>query len=126
MTDFRSSRHDEWDGVTERRRISAIPGSPGDPITREYLDEALAHNRHSTKEYINTKITELEGMIRAGFPGGDPVAHCAVHQGYIDEAAERRAFWKSVFEKIATGAIYAAVVAVAMATWQWIKSEATR
>lgn len=126
MTDFRTSRHaEDWDGITERRsRPAAIPGNPGDPITREYLEDALTRNRHSTKEYINTKVTELEELIRAGFPDGDPIAHCAVHKGYIQEAADRKAFWRGVFEKIATGTIYAAVIAVATAVWTWIKSEA--
>ena len=122
--DFKPSKHaEDLDGYTERRTV-ATPGLPGDPVTREYLDEALQKNRHATREFVGNKFSELEELIRAGFPYGDPVAHCKVHEGLITKAEERRAFWKSVAEKIATGAIYTAVIAVATAVWTWIKSEA--
>lgn len=101
-------------------------GDPNAPVTREYLDAALKLNRHSTRDFVGGQIGELKDLIKSGFPGGDPVAHCAVHQSYIDEAKERRAFWKSVIEKIATGAIYTAVIAVATAVWTFIKSEAQK
>ena len=124
MTDFRQSRHSEdWDGYTERRS-AASAGNSGDPVTREYLDEALQKNRHSTREFVGNKFSELEELIRAGFPYGDPVAHCKVHEGYMRRAEDRAAFWKSVWEKVATGMIYAAVVAVGTAVWQYVKSEA--
>lgn len=128
MTDFRHSQHaDDWDGYTERRAMPPLPaGDPNAPVTREYLDAALKLNRHSTRDFVGGQIGELKDLIKSGFPGGDPVAHCAVHQSYIDEAKERKAFWKSVFEKIATGAIYTAVLAVATAVWTWIKSEAAK
>ena len=126
MNSKHSRPADDWDGFAEHRtvgtQVAQVP--PGEPVTREYLDEALTKNRHATREFVGNKFSELEGLIRAGFPHGDPVAHCKVHDGYIQEAAERRAFWKSVVEKIATGAIYTAVIAVATAVWTWIKSEA--
>ena len=125
MTDFRNSRHaEDWDGFTERRTIPVPPGNPGDPVTREYLDEALTKNRHATREFVGNKFSELEELIRDGFPNGDPTSHRKVHEGYIQQAEDRRAFWKSVFEKIATGAIYTAVIAVATAVWTFIKAEA--
>lgn len=123
--DFKPSRHaEEWDGFTERRSVVMPAGNPSDPVTREYLDEALKINRHSTRDFVGGKFAELEELIRAGFPHGDPASHRKVHEGYIQQAEERRAFWKSVFEKIATGAIYTAVIAVATAVWTFIKSEA--
>lgn len=125
--DFKPSRPaDDWDGFAEHRtvgtQVAQVP--PGEPVTREYLDEALAKNRHATREFVGNKFSELEELIRDGFPNGDPASHRKVHEAYIQEAAERRAFWKSVVEKIATGAIYTAVIAVATAVWTWIKSEA--
>ena len=116
----------DWDGYTERRHVPTPPAPPGSPLTREYLDEALSKNRHATREFVGNKFEELEELIKSGFPNGDPVSHCKVHEGLITKAEERRAFWKSVFEKIATGAIYTAVIAVATAVWTWIKSEAVK
>lgn len=122
--DFKPSRHaDNWDGI-ERRTVVAPPGNPGDPVTREYLDEALKVNRHSTREFVGNKFSELEELIRDGFPEGNTTKHREVHEGCMRRAEDRAAFWKSVLEKIATGAIYTAVIAVAAAVWTWIKSEA--
>ena len=124
--DFKPSRHaDNWDGI-ERRTVAAPLGNPGDPVTREYLDEALKVNRHSTREFMGNKFTELEELIRDGFPEGNTTKHREVHEGYMRRAEDRAAFWKSVLEKIATGAIYTAVIAVATAVWTWIKSEANK
>ena len=117
----------EWDSYGVAPTAPPAPAAPpGSPLTREYLDEALLKNRQATREFVGHKFEELEELIKSGFPGGDPVAHCEVHQTYIDEAKERRAFWKSVLEKIATGAIYTAVIAVATAVWTWVKSEAVK
>lgn len=132
MTDFRPSQQhttSDWDGYTERRSVGTHlvpPGGPGDPVTREYLDEALRQNRHATRDFVAGKFVELESLIRDGFPGGDPTTHRRVHEGYIRDADDRAALWKSVKEKIVSGAVYAALVAVAMAVWQWIKSEAQK
>ena len=125
MTDFRHSRQHEaeWDGYTERRSVASA-GSPGDPVTREYLDNALRENRHSTREFVGNKFSELEELIRDGFPDGNTTKHREVHEGFMRRAEDRAAFWKSVWEKIATGMIYAAVVAVGTAVWQYVKSEA--
>ena len=131
MTDFRNSRQgSDWDGYTERRsgnigtQVAQVP--PSEPVTREYLDEALRQNRHATRDFVGGKFGELETLIRDGFPGGDPATHRRVHEGYIKDAEDRAALWKSVKEKIVSGAVYAALVAVAMALWQWIKSEAQK
>ena len=71
MTDFKHSRQHEaeWDGYTERRSVVSA-GNPNDPVTREYLDNALRENRHSTREFVGNKFSELEGMIHTGSPGG--------------------------------------------------------
>jgi len=123
--DFKASQHtDPWDGFTERRTVAGAPGNPGDPVTREYLDAALRDNRHATREFVGNKFSELEELIRDGFPYGDPTSHRKVHEVLIDRAEKRQAFWRSVFEKVATGGIYAALIAVGTAVWQYVKSEA--
>jgi len=115
--DFKPSRHDEWDGISERRRTAVPAGNPDDPVTREYLEDALMRNRHSTKEYINTKVTELEELIRDGFPNGDPRSHREVHETYIKESEEKSALWKSVREKLISGGVMAAVGFIVVALW---------
>lgn len=124
--DFQHSKH-EWDGLTERRAPPPLPaGDPGEPITREYLDAALKHNRHATREFVGAQIADLKLLIQDGFPNGDLASHRKVHEGYIQKAEDRNKFWRNVWEKVATGAIYAALVAIGTAVWQYIKAEARR
>lgn len=122
MTDFRPSRqHDaDWDGYTERRaaRVAADgSGDPNRPVTKAELMEALRDHRHSTREFIATKFTELEELIRDGFPDGDPRGHREVHEGYISRAADRAALWKSLREKLVSGGVMAAVGFILVAVW---------
>jgi hypothetical protein len=88
------------------------------------LDEALRINRHSTREFVSGEFAKLEDLIREGFPYGDPSSHRKVHETLIQKAEDRNKFWRGVWEKVATGAIYAALISVATAVWQYIKSEA--
>ena len=116
--DFKQSRHsDEWDGYTERRNVSA-PGNPADPVTREYLDKALKENRHSTREFVGNKFSELEEMIKDGFPGGDTRGHREAHEILIKDAAERAAMWKNIRDKLLSGAVIAALIAVGKIVWE--------
>lgn len=116
--DFRQSRHaDDWGG-TERRTVAAPPGNPGDPVTREYLDEALQKHRHSTREFVGNKFSELEEMIKDGFPDGDTRGHREAHEVLIKDAAERAAMWKSIRDKLLSGAVIAALIAVGKIVWE--------
>lgn len=130
MPGLRQSRQPDadWDGRTENRnagtQVTDGSGDPNRPVTKAELHEALRDHRHSTREFIGTKFAELEEMIRDGFPYGDPASHRKVHEVLIDKAEKRQAFWRNVWEKVATGGIYAALVAVGTAVWQYVKSEA--
>ena len=119
MTDFRHSQHaDDWDGYTERRAPPTLPpGDPNAPVTREYLDAALKINRHSTREFVAGQIGELKLMIQDGFPDGDTRGHREAHEGVIRRAAERDALWKSLREKVVSGAVIAALISLGKLLW---------
>lgn len=131
MTDFRSTLSSDWDGIDRRRaprdqyeekRIEHS-GNPQDPITREYLDQALSDWRHSSREYFNTHFIRLEELIRDGFPEGDPSAHRKVHECYIAKANKRSEMWDSVFKQILSGGVWAGLMAVGTALWIVFKAE---
>ena len=125
MPGFGDSKHatpPEWDGYTERRTAPVPPGNPGDPVTREYLDKALRESRHSTRDFVGGQIADLKALIQDGFPDGDTRAHREVHERWIDRAADRAALFKSIREKLAVGAVYAAAILVAKSVWEHVTS----
>lgn len=119
-TDRRKPPHDHYD---EQRVIHSSPGNPGDPITREYLDQALADWRHASREYFNTHFIRLEELIRDGFPDGDPGRHREVHEGYIQRAKNKSEMWQAVLKQVVTGTVWAGLLAVASGLWVVFKAE---
>lgn len=131
MADFKPSKHDEWDGETERRALARAtlppppppPPPPGAPVTQEELVEALRLHRHNDREFICVKFAELEELIRDGFPDGDPASHRKVHEGYIKDAANRSEMWRAVWKQVLTGTVWATMVFLAGAILLAVKTE---
>lgn len=125
--DFQPSTHEKpWDGVTDRReyQVGLIPKpSGGEPVTREYLDHALAEWKVASREYFNGHFSRLEKKIEDGFPDGDPTAHRAVHEGYIKRAKDRNDLWQAVLKQVVTGTVWAGVLAISAALWIAFKAE---
>lgn len=68
---------------------------------------------------MDARFDELERMLSAGFPAGDMGAHRKVHEGYIQEAEDRRRFWTSIKEKLVTAFLTSAMFMVIAAVWQY-------
>lgn len=73
--------------------------------------------------YIDNRIDE---KMAEAFVNGDPVQHKAEHQELINAAMERKALWKSVREKVLSGGIWAAILFLGTAGWEWIKREVSK
>ena len=71
---------------------------------------------------LEAKIAELHKKIDSGFPDGDLVEHRKVHENYIKQVAERAALWKSVREKTVTGIVWAGLMLIGSALWEFIKA----
>lgn len=71
---------------------------------------------------LEAKIADLHKKIESGFPDGDLVEHRKVHENYIKHAAERAALWKSVREKTVTGIVWAGLMLIGSALWEFIKA----
>ena len=115
MTDPTTTRPPERTG-DERRTTN-----PDDCVTHAQLDRRLEFGRTAMIQHFDDRFDGLESLIKSGFPGGDPRRHCEVHEGFIQDAEDRRALWKSVREKTITGGVYALAGFVAMAVWEAIK-----
>ena len=119
-----------WDGINRRaprpgRAVDDDGAGTGDCAAvcfdsmRAYLDEAQGNLiRHFDERFSN-----VETLIRSGFPQGDPAAHRAVHEGYIEQAAKRRRMWDNIVEKTVTGSVWVAIAWIAAALWSHFKNE---
>ena len=100
-------------------------------VDKRILDAIEKHemdNSHTITEIhhfltsISKQISALESQIKSGFPMGDPVTHRLVHENYIKEANAKAKIWEDVQSKVVTGAIWAALLAIAAASWSDIKN----
>ena len=119
MPDFHRTRPPaiDWDGATERRTPD-----PDDYVTHAELDRRLDQGRKVMIAHFDDRFDALENLIKSGFPNGDPRKHCEVHEGFIADAADKRALWKSVREKTLTGGVYSALGFLLLAVWEAIKT----
>lgn len=69
---------------------------------------------------VNRRVDDLERRFAEAFPGGDHVGHCRYHRLMIDDIAERKKLRQAVTEKTVAGLIWAILVGLAIACWQYI------
>lgn len=75
---------------------------------------------------LNRRVDELERQFKEAFPHGDYAGHCRYHEIQIEILLARRKLIAAVTEKTIGGIVFAIVVAVALALWQWVKDEVKR
>ena len=114
MSDFSRTRPPpDWTGP-ERRK-------PGDFVTREEMESRLQEGRKTMTDHFDERFDDLERVLRDGFPGGNPAKHREVHEGFMQEAADARALWKSVKEKSITSGVWAGLGLLLLAVWEYLK-----
>lgn len=63
---------------------------------------------------------DIEKRFADAFPGADHVGHCRYHQLMIEDLAERKKLRQAVMEKTVAGLIWAVLMGLAIAAWQYI------
>ena len=103
---------------------SGFPPTQQQPERRKaaVTHEDLEEGRKFMAAHFDDRFDALEKLIREGFPNGDPRSHREVHEGYIKDAADRAALWKSIRDKLITSAVYAGALLIASAVWEHITS----
>jgi hypothetical protein len=71
---------------------------------------------------LKEQVNELKIGAGAGFPNDDPLAHRRVHEHYIKEAQERDAMVRGTKHKVLELSVWAGVLLVANALWDYIKA----
>ena len=89
---------------------------------RNHFDTKLAE----IKAHFDARFDEQAKVLRSAFPDGDLDGHRRAHQTVIAAAADRATLWKSVREKTISGSIWAGIVLLAAALWEYIKDQVKR
>lgn len=119
-----------WDGVEERRAFQP-PGECGTCISaiERYIDQRLTANSEAHRKYFDEKLDGLleaiEAAIAAGFPEGDAAAHRKVHEGYIRDAAEWRAFKAKLLAEVAKVVVIGCLAVGGGWIWFGFKADVT-
>lgn len=66
---------------------------------------------------------DMEKRFADAFPGGDHVGHCRYHTLMIEHLEERRKLRIAVQEKTISGLLWAAIVGLGIAAWQYLKGQ---
>lgn len=84
---------------------------------------AEATTQEDRLEELERWRSDMEKRFADAFPGGDHVGHCRYHDLMIEDIDSRKRLRQAVMEKTVSGLVWAFVVAVAIAGWQWIKAQ---
>lgn len=67
--------------------------------TLDELKAAHADTRNMIEDHMKGD-DHLLGVIRSAFPGDDPEGHRRYHEALIDEAVQRKEFWRKLFFEV--------------------------
>jgi len=67
--------------------------------------------------------SDMEKRFAEAFPAGDHIGHCRYHALMIEDIDARKKLRRAVLEKSIAGLVWAAMVALGIAVWQYIKSQ---
>lgn len=68
---------------------------------------------------------DIERRFAEAFPGGDHIGHCRYHSLMIERNEELRRLRAAILEKTVAGLVWAVLVGVAIAGWNYV-SESIR
>lgn len=83
-------------------------------------DEAMTDERI---ESLERRMDVVEKTLTEAFPQGDHVGHRRYHELMIEQIEERRRLRRAVLEKSIAGLVWAAIVALGVAVWAYLKAQ---
>ena len=89
---------------------------------KQHFDAKL----NEVKTHFDARFDEQNKALKSAFPDGDLDGHRRAHETVIAAAADRSTLWKAVREKTISGSIWAGIVLLAAALWEYIKDQVKR
>ncbi|WP_321902114.1 hypothetical protein [Paraburkholderia tropica] len=92
---------------------------------REDLAQRHSENVTSlgvTEKKLDEVIRRVDDLHKA-FPGGDPDGHRRYHESLIERAEARTKFYNDLRSELAKKGLWALLVLIGLALWQYLKSK---
>lgn len=83
-------------------------------------DETMTDERLESAE---RRLDDLERKFLEAFPNGDFTGHCRYHEIQIEILLAKRKLIAAVQEKTISGLVWAFMVGLGIAVWQWFKGQ---
>jgi hypothetical protein len=87
-----------------------------DQSIHSYIDLKVAA---AVESAFSRHIGELREFMQLGFPDGDLDGHRRYHEEQIEMMKAKRRMYDSIAEKTMTGLLWALIVAVGVALWEY-------
>lgn len=71
--------------------------------------------------HFDERFDSLDKKLDSAFPGGDLDAHRRAHEAQIANANDKASLWKAVREKTVSGGVWAAILLLCAAAWEYLK-----
>lgn len=113
-TDIPERRQHPEFGVSEDRAHLLIRGA---------IDSSLRFHEKEMLRQMDSRFTQLEGLIKSAFPDGDPDGHRRAHEAEIESANGWGQLKADLLSKIMTGGAWAGVVWIWFVVMEAIKQE---
>lgn len=108
------------------RRDQALTEDKVKLMIGEAVKQALAEHEHHLMQHMDAQFKALRQTFADAFPGGDPHGHRLAHEKQIANAG----WWDKVktdaASKLATAGVWAFMLFLAVAVWEYIKHEARK
>lgn len=108
------------------RRSEALTEDRVQLMIGEAVKQALKEHEQHLLQHMDAQFKALRQSFADAFPGGDPHGHRIAHEKAIANAG----WWDKVkadaASKLATAGIWAFMVFLAVAAWEYVKHEARK
>ncbi|MBC8642140.1 hypothetical protein IAG25_35635 [Caballeronia sp. EK] len=94
------------------------------------VDFGLRHVENTSSLAVLEKdlkvVKELVDDLAKGFPGGDPDGHRRAHEAQIRKAEARAKFYEDLRSKLVERGLWALILFIGVALWQYFKVRVTQ
>ena len=108
------------------RRTEALTEDQVKLMIAEAVRKALTEHEQHLMTHMDQQFKSLRQTFADAFPGGDPHGHRIAHEKAIANAS----WWDKVkaeaASKLATASLWAVMVFLAVAAWEYVKHEVKR
>ena len=66
---------------------------------------------------------ELKALLERAFPAGDLEAHFRYHMEQAEREQDRKQLWRTLRDKILGAVVWAALIALGTAVWQYFRTQ---